>query len=87
MTLKRRNFIGLTGMAAATGLVTGFTSCNSPEGKEKAAVVPGSAFQPMTGDVEPISLAERQARLATTPCERGLSDVRNDGPGQLPNRP
>jgi hypothetical protein len=29
MTLKRRNFIGLTGMAAATGLVAGLASCTS----------------------------------------------------------
>ena len=63
MTLKRRNFIGLTGMAAATGLVTGLASC-TPKEELKDAPDPGSALQPMTGDVQPISLAERESRIA-----------------------
>lgn len=62
MTLKRRNFLGLTGMAAATGMVTGFTSCRN--GQEPVAAETGSALQPITGDVQPISLAERAARIA-----------------------
>ena len=65
MTLKRRNFIGLTGMAAATGLVAGLASCTSKEEEnEKAAVTADSALQPMTGDVQPISLSERESRIA-----------------------
>ena len=63
MILKRRNFIGLTGMAAATGLVAGLASCTAKE-EAKAAADTGSALQPMTGDVQPISLAERESRIA-----------------------
>lgn len=63
MTLKRRNFLGLTGMAAATGLVTGLASC-APKEEVKAAADPGSGLPLMTGDVQPISLAERQGRIA-----------------------
>ncbi len=63
MTLKRRNFIGLTGMAAATGLVTGLASCTAKK-EEIAAVAPESTLPLMTGDVQPISLAEREARIA-----------------------
>ncbi len=63
MTLKRRNFIGITGMAAATGLVTGLASCTA-KAEEKTAVVPDNPLPLMTGDVQPISHAEREARLA-----------------------
>lgn len=63
MTLKRRNFIGLTGMAAATGLVTGLASCTAKT-EEKAAVAADNTLPLMTGDVKPISRAEREARIA-----------------------
>lgn len=63
MTLKRRNFIGLTSMAAATGLVTGLASCTA-QAEEKATVAADTTLPLMTGDVQPISLAERQARIA-----------------------
>ena len=62
MTLKRRNFIGLTGMAAATGLVGGISACNSKE--QQTLTAAASPLQNMTADVEPISVAERETRIA-----------------------
>ena len=61
MTLKRRNFIGLTGMAAATGMIGGLSACNSKEAAPAADAT--SPLQNMTGDVVPISIAERQSRI------------------------
>lgn len=60
MTIKRRDFIGLTGVAAATGLVGSLGACSSVLAQENQT----SGLKPMTADVEPISLAERAARIA-----------------------
>lgn len=48
-------------MAAATGLVGGMSACNS---KEQPSTATASPLQNMTGDAEPISVAERQIRIA-----------------------
>lgn len=61
MTIKRRNFIGLTSLAAA-GLVTGFSSSNS-EPQTKTSMT-ATGLKPMTDDVVPIGVAEREARIA-----------------------
>jgi len=61
MTIKRRNFIGLTSLAAA-GLFTGFSSSNSEPQKKNSTTATG--LKPMTDDVVPISVAEREARIA-----------------------
>lgn len=61
MTLKRRNFIGLTGMAAATGMIGGLSACNLKDTTPPTA--DSSPLKNMTGDVKPITTAERQSRI------------------------
>jgi len=60
MNLKRRNFIQLSALTAATGIVTGFSSCKSKEENKEAA---SANLKSMTTDVVPVSVAERQARV------------------------
>jgi Xaa-Pro dipeptidase len=62
MTIKRRDFISLTAIAAATGVVSSFNSCTAGQQKETAKAA--STLKPITGDVLPISVAEREARIA-----------------------
>lgn len=63
MSLKRRSFIGLSAVAAATGILTGFDSCKSNESKKENKS--GSGDQGiMTNEVIPISLNERASRIA-----------------------
>lgn len=62
MTLKRRNFLSLTGITAATGLVTGFSAFGAANAKDTANAA--GTLTPITGDVVPISLAEKQTRIA-----------------------
>ncbi len=63
MKLKRREFISVSAIAAATGLATGISSCASgnPKAEEKTF---DDAIQSMTGDVLPITLEERKTRIA-----------------------
>jgi Xaa-Pro dipeptidase len=62
MTLKRREFINLSAIAAATGVVSGISSCTANEQtKEKKSTL--GNLQSMTTDVVPISLKEREARI------------------------
>ena len=63
MHLKRRNFIGLSAMATAAGVATGFSSCTSGGNATDKKSVPGNP-QPMTNDVVPISVKERESRIA-----------------------
>src|SRR4028118_2256548 len=62
MTIKRRDFIGLTSIAAAAGVVTGFISCNA--GAQKKTANSASTLKLMTDDIVPISVSEREARIA-----------------------
>jgi Xaa-Pro dipeptidase len=62
MTIKRRDFIGLTSIAAAAGVVTGFNSCNA--GDQKKTANSASTLKLMTDDIVPISVSEREARIA-----------------------
>jgi Xaa-Pro dipeptidase len=63
MNIKRRDFINLTAIAAATGVVvTSLNSCTS--GQQKETVNSASALKPITDDVSPISVTEREARIA-----------------------
>ncbi|MDN3676891.1 Xaa-Pro peptidase family protein [Flavobacterium paronense] len=59
--MKRRDFISLSSMAAATGLVAGFSSCNSNNQKDTTTT---NSLKPITADVVPITVAEREARIA-----------------------
>lgn len=61
MSIKRRNFINITGLAVATGVVSGFNSCNAKQQKETANSP--NTLKPMTGEVVPISVSEREARI------------------------
>lgn len=67
MSIKRRDFIKLTGFAAAAGIATGFNSCDSDYQKDVF-----SALKPMTDDVIPITISEREARIAK--AQRLLSE-------------
>jgi len=63
MTLKRRDFISLGTMAAATGVIAGFNACTpGGESKEKSAIA--ANLKSMTADVVPITVTEREARIA-----------------------
>ena len=61
MTLKRRDFINLSAIAAATG-IAGIASCTSniPSNEKTSAM---DDLQLMTHDVVPITLQEREARV------------------------
>lgn len=59
MSIRRRDFINLTGMAAATSMVTGFKA-----GGLNQLMDPNQALESMTADVVPIAQAEREDRIA-----------------------
>lgn len=62
MSVKRRNFIGMAALAAGTGVVSVISSCKeSPQPLQPAT---SDSVQLMTSGVAPISLNERQARIA-----------------------
>ena len=61
MSIKRRDFINLSAMAAATTVVAGLSSCSNGQAKEKGS--PVDELRSMTGDVVPIKLQEREARV------------------------
>ena len=61
MSIKRRDFINLSAMAAATTVVAGFSSCSNGQAKEKGS--PVDELRSMTGDVVPIKLQEREGRI------------------------
>ncbi len=62
MTLKRRDFINLTALAAATGVVATISSCKTKEEpkEEKPAT---DKLRSLTNDIQPISIKEREARI------------------------
>jgi Xaa-Pro dipeptidase len=62
MPLNRRDFINFTAVAAGTGVISNFYSC-SENVPEKAAAT-GDTKQLLTAETVPITIAERQARLA-----------------------
>ena len=62
MTLKRRDFINISAMAAATGLVSGLSSCNANEKPGEKTSSPGK-LQSMMAGVAPISADERKIRV------------------------
>lgn len=58
MHLKRRDFIQLSAITAAAGVATGFASCNTGSGNKT------DALESMVKDVQPITVAERETRIA-----------------------
>ncbi|NCI48200.1 M24 family metallopeptidase [Sediminibacterium soli] len=63
MRLKRRDFLQLSTVSAATVLVAGLQSCKS-DTEKTAGTYASDSLQPMTKDVVPISAKERQERVA-----------------------
>ncbi len=62
MPLKRRDFINISAMAAATGLVSGIGSCNTNEKQEEKSAA-CNILPSMIADVKPITIEERKARV------------------------
>jgi len=60
MSLKRRDFINISAMAAATGIISGFTSPKEGNGKEEKISLQESLLK----DTAPIGADERKARIA-----------------------
>jgi len=62
--MKRRAFINLSVVTAGTGAVIGLNACSTPStpGNNDADKLLAD-LQPMTNDVQPITLEERQARI------------------------
>lgn len=73
MTVKRRDFINLSAITA-TGIATGisFHSSNAQKKEKKSAM---DDLQSMTGDIVPISVQERQARIEK--AQRLLTEQKN----------
>ncbi|HQU55049.1 MAG TPA: Xaa-Pro peptidase family protein [Saprospiraceae bacterium] len=71
MSIRRRDFINLTGMAAATSMVTGFKA-----GVVNQPMDPNQALESMTADVVPIAQAEREERIAK--AQRLLAENKMD---------
>jgi Xaa-Pro dipeptidase len=69
MNINRKDFLRFGGLAAATSLVSGLTSCVTTNKKDTPST---STLKPMTADVVPISVAEREARIAK--AQRLLSE-------------
>ena len=71
MILKRRDFISLSAIAAATGATSGIVSCTSnAQAKEKTSAT--DELPSMTNDVVPITVKEREARVEK--AQRLLTD-------------
>ncbi len=62
MAIKRRDFIRIstTSAVASTALLTGISSCTTPQGSPS----PMDQLKSMTDDIVPITVLEREARLA-----------------------
>lgn len=71
MSLKRRDFINLSAMAAATGIISGISSCNDKEEQEEKSTSTGT-LSSMIANVTPITVEERQARVEK--AQRLLTD-------------
>jgi len=74
MTIKRRDFIGLTTVTLAAGMLTDLSSCKADHQNEGTAAT--GDLKPMTADVVPISKAEREARIAK--AQRLLTENKMD---------
>lgn len=62
MTINRRDFISLSGAAATAGIVTGLSSCKEEKNKEASGAT--GKLKPLPNDAPPITLAEREERVA-----------------------
>ena len=62
MTIKRRKFLSLSGLAIVAGAASSLHSCKTEPVQESANTV--DALQSMTDDVTPITVSERETRIA-----------------------
>ncbi len=62
MTLKRKDFINLSAIAAATGVIAGISSFTTNEQSNKK-ITPAVKLEPITADAVPITVKERMARI------------------------
>jgi Xaa-Pro dipeptidase len=69
MTIKRRDFISLAGIAAAGTVVTGLNSCS---GDQRETVNSTGTLKPVTAGLVPIPVSEREQRIAK--AQRLLSE-------------
>lgn len=60
MSLKRKDFIKLSALAVTAGTISGFSSCSAPAVSKENK----SSLSSLAAGVEPISLAERESRIA-----------------------
>ena len=61
MSIKRRDFINLSAIAATATIIPGITSCSNGQAKEKKSAL--DELQSMTANVVPITLEERKSRI------------------------
>lgn len=61
--MKRRDFINLSVVTAGTGAVVGLSACSSNDKKDKTVPSQLDSLEPMTGDIKPITVAEREYRI------------------------
>lgn len=73
MTIRRRDFIGLSTITLATGMVAGLSSFKKDHQTDTNST---GSLQPIKGDVSPISTAEREARIAK--AQRLLTENKMD---------
>ncbi|CAN5630903.1 metallopeptidase MdpA [soil metagenome] len=59
MSLKRKDFLKLSAMAATAGAISGLSSCAAPA----TSKADGKKLSNIAGDATPISIAERDARI------------------------
>jgi Xaa-Pro dipeptidase len=74
MILNRRNFLQVSTLASASGLMASLNSCNSDKSQQRDEVELN--LTSMTADIVPISLAEREARIENA---QRLLDEQNIG--------
>lgn len=75
MSIRRRDFIGLTTATVATGILSGLASCNAG-GERQESTSANSTLKSMAGDVAPISKSEREERI--TKAQRLLTENKMD---------
>lgn len=61
--MKRRDFINLSVVTAGTGAVIGLSACSSKDNNAKTTPSELDNLESMTGDIKPITVAEREYRI------------------------
>lgn len=61
--MKRRDFINLSVVTAGTGAVVGLSACSTKDNNDKTVPSKLDGLESMTGDIKPITVAEREYRI------------------------